>query len=104
MSYKINLLGILELMFFFVIGLLFTIYIASNIYESFGIVFMGNVWVNWFGISFFIFGLHSIIVRLLLLKSSTIFIDRLNSKLFWLFFASSVYIVIIPFILGKNPF
>ena len=102
MSYKIGIVRFLELILFLVIGLLITIYLDSNIYESFGIEFVGNLWVNWFGISFFVFSIYSIITRFFL--KNLVIIDRLKSKLYWSFFAGSIIIVFIPFVLGKNPF
>ncbi len=85
-------------------GLLLTLFILKPIYESFGILFRGNVWVNWFGLSYILFTLYTVIVGLFILKESILFKRRLTSVLFWLLFIGSNYIVIIPFIKGENPF
>ena len=86
------------------IGLLFTVYILKPIYESFGIPVMGNVWVNWFGVSYILFVLYTVIVGLLIFKESILFKQRITSVLFWLIFIGSNYVVFIPFIKGENPF
>ena len=86
------------------IGLLFTVYILRPIYENFGIQFTGNVWVNWFGVSYILFVLYALIVGLCISKESILFKQRLTSVLFWLIFIGSNYVVFIPFIKGENPF
>jgi hypothetical protein len=94
----------LELIVFLAIGLAFTVYIISDIYEAFGIRFMGNVWVNWFGVSYFIFVLYCISNGLFIMKHKQFYKQRLKSKLFWLLFIGSIYIIFIPFVKGENPF
>lgn len=92
-----------EIITLLAVGLLFTIYILKPIYERFGIEFLGNVWVNWFGISYLLFVLYTIIAGVFVSKKS-MFKQRLSSSMFWLLFIGSSYIVFIPFIKGENPF
>jgi hypothetical protein len=99
-----NVVRFLELIVFLAFGLAFTVYVISDIYEGFGTRFMGNVWVNWFGVSYFIFVLYSIIIGLFIMKHSQFFKHRLKSKFFWLLFIGSIYIIFIPFVKGENPF
>jgi len=99
-----KVLRILELTTFLVVGFLVTIYVLSDIYESVGIEFIGNVWVNWFGVSYFIFVIYTIINGLLLKKYTDYFIQRLKTRFFWLLFIGSMYIIIVPFVKGENPF
>lgn len=101
---KKEVLRILELTTFLVVGLLVTIYVLSDIYESVGIEFIGNVWVNWFGVSYFLFVIYTIITGLLLKKYTDYFIQRLKSRIFWLLFIGSMYIIFVPFVKGENPF
>ncbi|WP_225230079.1 hypothetical protein [Ureibacillus galli] len=49
-----------EIITLLAVGLLFTIYILKPIYKRFGIEFIGNVWVNWFGVSYLLFVLYTI--------------------------------------------
>lgn len=85
------------------IGFILTENSLRAIYENSGIVFKGNVWINWFGLSFILFALFSV-VRGLLSKDKTQVKNRLHSKVFWLVFAISVALICIPFFLGKNPY
>lgn len=101
---KKEVLRILELTTFLVVGLLATLYVLSDIYESVGIEFIGNVWVNWFGVSYFLFVIYTIITGLLLKEYTDYFIQRLKSRIFWLLFIGSMYIIFIPFVKGDNPF
>jgi prepilin signal peptidase PulO-like enzyme (type II secretory pathway) len=97
-------LRLIEIIVTLSIGLLFTVYILRPIYENFGIQFTGNVWVNWFGVTYILFVLYSLIVGLFISKESILFKQRLTSLLFWLIFIGSNYVVFIPFIKGENPF
>ncbi|MEG0260363.1 MAG: hypothetical protein RR595_02745 [Lysinibacillus sp.] len=101
---KVIVLRLIEIIVILSMGLLVTVNILRPIYESFGIHFTGNVWVNWFGVSYIIFVLYSLIVGLCITKKSTLFKQRLTSVLFWLIFIGSNYVVFIPFIKGENPF
>lgn len=97
-------LRLIEIIASLSIGLLFTIYILGPIYENFGILFTGNIWVNWFGVSYILFVLYTLIVGLCISKESILFKKRLASVFFWLTFIGSNYVVFIPFIKGENPF
>ena len=97
-------LSLLEIIVILSIGLLITTYILRPIYVNFGIQFTGNVWVNWFGLSYILFVLYSLIVSLFIFRENILFKQRRTSVLFWLIFIGSSYVVFIPFIKGENPF
>ncbi len=48
-----------EIIIFLVVGFLLTDKVLSNIYESSGIPYVGNVGVVWFGLSFLLFCLYT---------------------------------------------
>lgn len=95
---------LLEVLFFLTIGFLFTENVLSKIYDSFGIQLVGNVWVNWFGVSYILFALYVMTVGLLVKKGNALYKLRLSSAFFWLLFLAAVFIVLIPFVNGENPF
>ncbi len=95
---------LIEFTVFLSIGLFFTMHILRPIYETFGIQFIGNVWMNWFGVSYILFVLYSVIIGLTLYKGSVFFRQRLTSSFFWFVFVGSTYVVFIPFYIGENPF
>ncbi|MCA1063454.1 hypothetical protein QTG56_12525 [Rossellomorea sp. AcN35-11] len=101
---KIVVIRIIEIITILVMGKLFTDYILEPIYEGFGIKLMGDVWVNWFGMSYILFVLYTLIVALFLFKDSILFKHRLKSVFFWLVFIGANYVVFIPFVKGENPF
>jgi hypothetical protein len=101
---KKDVVILLESIIFLAIGLLLTVNVASKIYESFGIEFIGNVWVNWFGVSYFLFVLYTVITGLFIMKNTIYYKQRLKSKFFWFLFIGSIYIISIPFVKGENPF
>ena len=101
---KSYVLKSIEIIIIFFIGILFTLYILKPVYESRGIQFNGNVWVNWFGVSYILFVLYSLIVGLYLFKENELFKKRLKSLSFWIFSIVSIFIVFFPFIKGENPF
>ncbi len=103
-EWKKVVLSLLEIIVILSIGFLFTTYILRPIYENFGIQFTGDVWVNWFGLSYILFVLYSLIVGIFIFQESNIFKQRRTSVLFWLIFIGSIYVVFIPFIKGENPF
>ncbi|MEQ6855907.1 hypothetical protein AAHH17_15610 [Lysinibacillus capsici] len=103
-EWKKVVLSLLEIIVILSIGLLFTTYILRPIYENFGIQFTGDVWVNWFGLSYILFVFYSLIVGIFIFQESNIFKQRRTSVLFWLIFIGSNYVVFIPFIKGENPF
>lgn len=82
-------LRLIEITVILSIGLLFTVNILRPIYENFGIQFTGNLWVNWFGVSYILYVLYSLIVSLCIYKESILFKQRLRSILFWLIFIGS---------------
>lgn len=86
------------------IGFIVTYYFLSMIYEQNGIGFYGNVWVNWFGVSFLIYFIYTVIAGLFINKKNDVFITRIKSTSFWVLFIVSLYVVFIPFIKGMNPF
>lgn len=96
------------LAFKMLIYLIFGFILAENvlrvIYESFGIAYNGNVWVNWFGVSFLLYFIYTMTRRLSNLDDQERYKERTKSVIFWLLFIISIYIVIIPFIKGENPF
>lgn len=103
-EWKKVVLSLLEIIVILSVGFLFTTYILRPIYENFGIQFTGDVWVNWFGLSYILFVLYSLIVGIFIFQESNIFKQRRTSVLFWLIFIGSIYVVFIPFIKGENPF
>ncbi|MBS4171724.1 hypothetical protein KHA87_00395 [Bacillus sp. FJAT-49736] len=92
-----------EVIAFLSIGLLCTVYILRPVYENNGIQFTGNVWVDWFGVSYILFVLFSLIVGLCISKES-IYKQRLTSIIFWFIFIGSNYVVFIPFLKEENLF
>lgn len=103
---KIKMEGIklLESITFLISGFLFTYYVISKIYNYVGIDVFGNIWVNWFGVSYFFFVLHTIIASLFIKKIAIYLTQRLKSKIFWFLFVVSIYTILIPFVIGRNPF
>ena len=95
---------LIEMFAFLAIGCIFTGNILKHIYESYGIQFLGNVWVNWFGVSYILFVLYTLIVGLFIMKESNLYKQRRTSTFFWLLLIGSSYAVYIPFIKGVNPF
>ncbi|WP_416150852.1 hypothetical protein ACM26V_07755 [Salipaludibacillus sp. HK11] len=93
-----------EILAFWAIGLVITLHIAGNIYGRFGIEFTGNVWVNWFGISYFLLVIYTVVMGTVIIKDSDYYKQFLTSKLCWIIFVGSIYIIVIPFIKGENPF
>ncbi|WP_102027690.1 hypothetical protein [Salirhabdus sp. Marseille-P4669] len=85
------------------IGLYSTIEIVKPTYEYFGVPFLGNVWVNWFGVSYLIFAIYTLLFRILM-KEQLLYQRRLASTRFWLFSVIATLIVVGPIINGKNLF
>lgn len=100
---KMYLVTLIEIIIFLVVGFLLTDKVLKNIYESAGIRFIGNVWVVWFGLSFMLFGLYTIIL-FYALKESRLLKERLSSKTFWIIMIASAIGIFIPFVLGEIPF
>jgi hypothetical protein len=101
---KNALLKVIELITLLAAGFLVTFYILKPAYENSGIEFMGDVWVNWFGVTYLIYVFYTLISGLLILKGSTLYKHRMSSIFFWVLFAVSNYIVFVPFVKGENPF
>jgi len=96
-------LPVLTIIIFLVVGYIFTVSILSVIYENIGVLFRGNVWVNWFGVSYLFFFLYTV-TRYMFNKDYHLMKNRMTSILFWILFLVSVYVIVIPFIKGQNPF
>lgn len=94
----------IELLFFVLLGFYLTSSFAGYFYGSYGIKFMGNIWVNWFGISYFLFVIYTVIMGVFLFKEVTFYKRFLRSNVFWVLFIVSIYIILVPFIEGENPF
>ncbi|KHF41254.1 hypothetical protein [Halalkalibacter okhensis] len=94
----------IELLFFLALGFYLTVSVAEAFYGSFGIEFTGNIWVNWFGISFFLFVIYTVIMGLFLFKHVGFYRKFLELKLYWVLCCVAIYIIVIPFIRGENPF
>lgn len=91
-------------LFFLIIGFVLTETVLRSVYESFGISYLGNVWINWFAVSYLLYFLYTIINCLFENKNIELFKDRKTSIVFWVLLLISVYVVFIPFIKGENPF
>ncbi|MGF2614422.1 hypothetical protein FZC84_14340 [Rossellomorea vietnamensis] len=101
--WKGYLVTIIEIILFLVFGFLLTENFLKNIYEGAGIRFIGNVGVVWFGLSFMLFGLYTIILSSVA-KESRLLKERLTSKTFWVIVIASAIGVFVPFFLGEIPF
>ncbi|MEI5906669.1 hypothetical protein WAK64_06310 [Bacillus spongiae] len=102
--WKIYVVSISELIVFLLLGLFLTVNVLRNVYENAGINFMGNVWVVWFGLTFILFGIYTILLSILISKDSPLLKNRLSSKTFWVLFIASIFGVFIPFFTGEIPF
>ncbi|WP_456274700.1 hypothetical protein [Bacillus sp. AK031] len=101
--WKMYLVTVIEIILFLVLGFLLTDNVLKNVYEGAGIRFSGNVWVVWFGLSFMLFGLYTIILSFVS-KESRLLKERLTSKTFWVIVIASTVGVFVPFFLGEIPF
>jgi dolichyl-phosphate-mannose--protein O-mannosyl transferase len=103
--WKIYTIRMFEILVSLVAGFILTEYVLRFIYESFGIHFIGNVWVNWFGVSYFLFFLYIVICELINVKKNNYLLKkRITSIFFLILFIGSVYVIFIPFVKGENPF
>lgn len=93
-----------KILIFLVIGFFLTQYGLKRTYESFGISFTGDVWVNWFGVSYLLFFLYTITIGIFINKNNNSSKNLKSSFFFWLLFIGSIYVIFIPFIKGENPF
>lgn len=95
---------LIECMIILVIGLWVTNSILKPIYEQYGISLLGNVWVNWFGVSYLIFVWYSLLLGLSLTKENNFYKQRITSTFFWVLCMGAIYVVFVPFVKGENPF
>lgn len=102
--WKKQMIIYLEFIGFLVIGFIVTENGLRYIYESFDIPFMGNVWVNWFGVSYFLFFIYTLICSLFIKENANFFRKRMKSIVFWVLLIGSTYAIVIPFVKGENPF
>ncbi len=102
--WKSYILTTFEVVGFLIIGFIVTDTVLRPTLEGYGIRYTGNVWVNWFGVSYLLFFLYTLIRGLFVKRHNTFFRHRIKSIAFWLFLIGSVYIIFIPFIKGENPF
>lgn len=103
-SMKEFFIFLFEIIAFLYFGYIFTVNILSVLYESFGIGFSGDVWVNWFGVSYILFSLYTIIYKLSRNKNNYLINGRVKSIIFWILLLAAIYAVAIPFIKGENLF
>ncbi|MBM7602597.1 magnesium-transporting ATPase (P-type) [Metabacillus crassostreae] len=101
--WKAYAVTLLEIVIFLFIGFILTENVLRVVYGNLGIRFNGNVWVNWFGVSYILFVTYTI-VRIVISKNNFLIKERTRSILFWLLFLGSIVVVFIPFIIGRNPF
>ena len=102
--WKMYLITIIEIITFLVVGFLLTDNVLKNVYERVGIRFIGNVWVVWFGLSFMLFGLNTMVLTFFVSKENQLLKERLTSKTFWIIVIASTVGVFVPFFIGKIPF
>jgi hypothetical protein len=101
--WKMYLITLIEIILFLIVGFLLTDNVLKNVYESAGIRFIGNVWVIWFGISFMVFALYTIILSFVS-KENRLRKERLTSKTFWVIVTASIVGIFVPFFIGEIPF
>jgi hypothetical protein len=101
--WKMYLVTIIEIILFLVVGFLLTDNVLKNVYEGAGIRYIGNVWVVWFGLSFMLFGLYTILLSFVS-KESRLLKERISSKTFWGIVIASSVGVFVPFFIGEIPF
>ncbi len=98
--WKMYLMTLIEIFLFLLVGFLLTENLLKHVYENAGIRYIGNVWVVWFGLSFMLLGLYTIVLSFF----RKLHKERLTSKTFWAVTIASLIGVFVPFILGKIPF
>ncbi|ADC52333.1 hypothetical protein BpOF4_21689 (plasmid) [Alkalihalophilus pseudofirmus OF4] len=99
--WKMYAITFVEIIIFLVVGFLLTQKVLSNIYESAGIAYLGNVGVVWFGLSFLLFCLYTLFRTYILSKRSPLLNERITSITFWIVFIWSAYSVFSPFVKGE---
>ncbi|MBH0173888.1 hypothetical protein IHV09_09975 [Fictibacillus sp. 23RED33] len=98
---KMYISTIIEILVFLLIGFFLTENVLRNVYENVGIAYLGNVGIVWFGLSFFLFCIFTLICYSFLGKKSPMLKDRITSLTFWIVFVASAYAVFIPFAKGE---
>ena len=93
-----------KILIYLIIGFLLTVTVLRTVYENFGIKFIGNVWVNWFGVSYLIYFLYTLLSSVFVYENVNLFKERKTSIIFWILLMISLYVVFIPFVKGENPF
>ena len=93
-----------QILVYLIMGFILTNKLLRVTYESFSIDYNGNVWVNWFGVSFLLYFFYTMIRVAINRNNRERYKERTSSIIFWLLFLSSLYVVFIPFIKGENPF
>lgn len=93
-----------KVLIFLIIGFSLTVTVLRAVYESFGIKFIGNVWVNWFGVSYLLYFLYTLLSSVFVYENVNLFKERKTSIIFWILLMISLYVVFIPFVKGENPF
>jgi len=93
-----------KVLIFLIIGFSLTVTVLRVVYENFGIKFIGNVWVNWFGVSYLLYFLHTLLSSVFVYENVNLFKERKTSIIFWILLMISLYVVFIPFVKGENPF
>lgn len=102
-KWKMYLITLIEIILFLIIGFLLTDNVLKNVYERAGIRFIGNVWVIWFGLSFTVFALYTIVLSFFS-KENRFPKERLTSKTFWVIVTASIVGIFVPFFVGEIPF
>lgn len=97
---KVVILSMLKIFIFLAAGLAVTLYVLQPIYEMKGIVYTGNVWVIWFGLSYILYAAVTF-YDFWFHKTKR---DKLHSFWFWIAFIAAWFIILIPFQKGEIPF
>lgn len=93
-----------KILIFLIIGFSLTFTVLRAVYENFDIKFIGNLWVNWFGVSYLLYFLYTLLSSVFVNANVNLFKERKTSIIFWILLMISLYIVFIPFVKGENPF
>ena len=93
-----------KILIFLIIGFSLTVTVLRAVYENLGIKFIGNVWVNWFGVSYLLYFLYTLFSSFFAYENVNLFKERKTSIIFWILLIIALYVVFIPFVKGENPF
>ncbi|RNA67115.1 hypothetical protein [Alteribacter keqinensis] len=102
--WKKEMIRYTEAFIFLGLGLVVTLLVLRDIYEGFGIMFLGNTWVTWFAVSFLLFAVYSLAAKFVFVKSNEFYRKRIRSISFLVGFAGALYIVTVPFFKGELLF